>query len=373
MSWPSSLWLTCMVSVIFGHVHSLDAGHCEAENADCTDTIPANSTPRSCLRLIMAGDAHAAALCFSRCVALETESTCPNENAFVVTAAEVGATQQVDRALVQPLLKQIPLERWAARETPLAAIKAIRPVLGLLHHPADVVVFLREYMLALWAAECYAAYTSAFILSNQTQPDWWAHPLQIPPSKNINEPVPMAWHEPSAYAASAALEAAFEIIAAEVLGLEDSSKYVMNQEDETLVGKGAWSELRLYDQYSDVWNATNCARLPKTCSVLRTIPSFSEVLPELESPDDRIPGVVSVFRLHPGSSLVPHTGPTAMRTTLHLGIEVPSGTEITVGGETRGWTVGRVLAFDDSFIHSVRNRNPTKPRTVLLANVWKRR
>lgn len=150
-------------------------------------------------------------------------------------------------------------------------------------------------------------------------------------------------------------------------------RYVTNQEDETLVGKGAWSELRLYDQYSDVWNATNCARLPKTCSVLRTIPSFSEVLPELESPDDRIPGVVSVFRLHPGSSLVPHTGPTAMRTTLHLGIEVPSGTEITVGGETRGWTVGRVLAFDDSFIHSVRNRNPTKPRTVLLANVWKRR
>eukprot|EP00035_Acanthoeca_spectabilis_P032685 m.19914 g.19914 ORF g.19914 m.19914 type:complete len:228 (+) comp5502_c0_seq1:220-903(+) len=176
MSWPSSLWLTCMVSVIFGHVHSLDAGHCEAENADCTDTIPANSTPRSCLRLIMAGDAHAAALCFSRCVALETESTCPNENAFVVTAAEVGATQQVDRALVQPLLKQIPLERWAARETPLAAIKAIRPVLGLLHHPADVVVFLREYMLALWAAECYAALVCPGIVPSSTCP---RHPLPL--------------------------------------------------------------------------------------------------------------------------------------------------------------------------------------------------
>lgn len=86
---------------------------------------------------------------------------------------------------------------------------------------------------------------------------------------------------------------------------------------------------------------------------------------------ERVPGVVSVFRLRPGASLVPHTGPTPERTTLHLPLYVPEGASITVGGETRVWEAGKVLAFDDSFMHSVENTHPTEARTVLLANVWK--
>jgi hypothetical protein len=41
-----------------------------------------------------------------------------------------------------------------------------------------------------------------------------------------------------------------------------------------------------------------------------------------------LPGVASVFRLQPGSRLVPHTGPSNVRTTLHLG-------ESTVGPLSR--------------------------------------
>ena len=141
------------------------------------------------------------------------------------------------------------------------------------------------------------------------------------------------------------------------------------------MGDGEWSEIRLYDQAHDAWNQANCARLPTTCAALRSIPSLSAAVVPTSSTGggvERVPGVVSVFRLRPGASLVPHTGPTPERTTLHLPLYVPVGASITVGGETRVWEAGKVLAFDDSFVHSVENTHPTEARTVLLANVWKR-
>ena len=42
-----------------------------------------------------------------------------------------------------------------------------------------------------------------------------------------------------------------------------------------------------------------------------------------------------------------------MRLTAHLGIVVPEGVTIRVGRETRTWTEGGVLMWDDSFEHEV--------------------
>ena len=36
-----------------------------------------------------------------------------------------------------------------------------------------------------------------------------------------------------------------------------------------------------------------------------------------------LPGVVSLFRLRPGSNLMPHTGPSNLRMTLHLSLQIP--------------------------------------------------
>ena len=70
-----------------------------------------------------------------------------------------------------------------------------------------------------------------------------------------------------------------------------------------------------------------------------------------------MPGQVTVLKLAPGTHLRLHAGPKNQRLTLHLGLTVPLGPTIRVGalpGELREWEEGKVIAFDDSFVHEVR-------------------
>lgn len=55
--------------------------------------------------------------------------------------------------------------------------------------------------------------------------------------------------------------------------------------------------------------------------------------------------------------------------TLHLGLRVPEGAGIRVGGETSWWTEGECIAFDASFLHEVWNDGPGE-RIVLIVNTW---
>ena len=99
-----------------------------------------------------------------------------------------------------------------------------------------------------------------------------------------------------------------------------------------------------------------CYHVPYQPSVLRTGGIAVAVMP----------GQVTVFKLVPGTHLRLHAGPKNQRLTLHLGLTVPSGTTIRVGaepGEIREWEEGKVLAFDDSFVHEV--RAPPLPPTHL--------
>jgi aspartyl/asparaginyl beta-hydroxylase (cupin superfamily) len=54
-----------------------------------------------------------------------------------------------------------------------------------------------------------------------------------------------------------------------------------------------------------------------------------------------------------GTHLKPHCGPTNHRLRLHLGLVVPEGSQMISGGETHGWSEGKVLVLDDSFEHEV--------------------
>eukprot|EP01050_Picozoa_sp_SAG11_P002738 SAG11_NODE_142_length_14906_cov_8.352333_2_plen_134_part_00 len=79
-----------------------------------------------------------------------------------------------------------------------------------------------------------------------------------------------------------------------------------------------------------------------------------------------MPGQVTVLKLAPGTHLRLHTGPKNQRLTLHLGLTVPVGPTIRVGaepGEVREWEEGKVIAFDDSFVHEVRAR-PLEPSST---------
>jgi aspartyl/asparaginyl beta-hydroxylase len=70
-------------------------------------------------------------------------------------------------------------------------------------------------------------------------------------------------------------------------------------------------------------------------------------------------------RLRPGTHLPAHFGLVNYQLTVHLGVRVPPGCTIRVGSETRAWTKGRCLIFDDSFEHEVWHRGEGD-RVVLL-------
>ena len=107
------------------------------------------------------------------------------------------------------------------------------------------------------------------------------------------------------------------------------------------------------------------SRFPATATVV-------EALHKLEKrPTERLPrGSVELSLMRPGAVVAPHCGPTNHRLRLHLGLVVPSGAAITVAGETRRWEQGRVLAFDDSWEHSVAMNGARSPRVVLIVDVW---
>lgn len=69
----------------------------------------------------------------------------------------------------------------------------------------------------------------------------------------------------------------------------------------------------------------------------------------------------------------PHCGTTNIRLTAHLGLSIPSTSSkecgIRVGDEWHSWENGRVMVFDDSFEHEVRNLTPHY-RAVLLLRFW---
>ena len=77
-------------------------------------------------------------------------------------------------------------------------------------------------------------------------------------------------------------------------------------------------------------------------------------------------------RLSPRTHIKPHCGPTNLRWTAHLGLVVPkskSDCRIRVGNEWMSWSAGKVIVFDDSFEHEVRN-DTDEERVVLLIRLW---
>lgn len=85
-----------------------------------------------------------------------------------------------------------------------------------------------------------------------------------------------------------------------------------------------------------------------------------------------IPGLVTAgfSTLEPGAHIKPHRGYTSRVWRVHLGVDVPAGCELRVGAETRAWSEGRCLVFDDTTEHEAWNRGARR-RAVLLLDVWK--
>ena len=104
----------------------------------------------------------------------------------------------------------------------------------------------------------------------------------------------------------------------------------------------------------------NHARCPRTSAALDALP--------LNRVADHSPeSLYSV--LTPGAHIPPHTGVINVRLVVHLPLIVPPDCGIRVGSETRGWTEGRCIAFDDTYEHEAWNKS-NQTRVVMIFDIW---
>ena len=121
-----------------------------------------------------------------------------------------------------------------------------------------------------------------------------------------------------------------------------------------VMGTG-WSAFRL--QRLGVWNTENCAIFPRTYKLLK----------ELDIPL-AVRGVCFAKQT-PGSGVGSHSDGRNFILTSHLGLQIPVGCWINVGGEERSWKEGKLTTLDTSFVHST--GNPTsEDRHVLIIDFW---
>ena len=141
--------------------------------------------------------------------------------------------------------------------------------------------------------------------------------------------------------------------------------------DHRVVGEGGdWREHVLFGSGA----SHNDAIAPKTKDLIRKHAKNAVDLAESGA------GEIIFSVLAPGTKIAPHCSSTNIRLTAHLGLVVPEeGNQldehgipkcgIRVADEWHGWKVGRMLVFDDSFEHEVRN-DTDQVRAVLLLRFY---
>jgi len=123
-----------------------------------------------------------------------------------------------------------------------------------------------------------------------------------------------------------------------------------------LASRGPWSTYKIF--YMGALVANRADACPRTVEALRRIPDID------------FAGTANFSRLSPGTCVKPHCGFMNGRLRCHLGLDIPPGSSIRVGGEWRNWREGDWLVFDDSCEHEVSIPSGERYRAVLLLDVW---
>jgi hypothetical protein len=121
-----------------------------------------------------------------------------------------------------------------------------------------------------------------------------------------------------------------------------------------VMGKG-WSAIRL--QRLGAWNTDYCREFPATFELIKSL---------------QIPLAVRgvcFARQAPGSGVQPHSDGRNFILTSHLGLNIPEGCWLEVGGVKQGWQEGKLTTLDTSFVHSTTNPSD-KDRHVLILDFW---
>jgi Aspartyl/Asparaginyl beta-hydroxylase len=174
--------------------------------------------------------------------------------------------------------------------------------------------------------------------------------LQLPWIPAFSGLTPRPFHDASNFPWARALEASVETIRDELHQVLRDFRRAVYDSDRNIK---TWKTFYFYLHGKPVEKNLNAC--PTTRSLLQQIP---------------LNGLHVCFSaIEPGGFLQPHTGPTNASLTAHLGLEGCGGSAIWVAGERRPYVEGKVLVFDDSFVHWVEHTGD-KVRYTLMVTFW---
>jgi len=253
--------------------------------------------------------------------------------------------------------------------------QAPAPVRELLSHSADRINQARLELLdkafaalrsqqdaaALQRAEEFAALYLGRITPQYT------HAMQRPAFLYFPGLQPQAFFERADFDWVKELESASTGIRAELLAVLQRPDELQPYVQVTAQDPAQWKELNYSSQWSSFHlyrggerNASHCSQCPVTASVI-------EKLPLVRTPGHSPEVFFSILK--PGTHIPPHHGLANYKIAVHLPLMVPADCAIRVGNETRAWSEGECLVFDDSFQHEAWNKSSAL-RAVLILEVW---
>lgn len=136
-----------------------------------------------------------------------------------------------------------------------------------------------------------------------------------------------------------------------------------NQDNDLVEGNEGqkWAEMLLFDR--GAWDPRYCAIFKTVCRIFGGLRDIEGIFNGKRS------GQVSLLKLEPGTTLVPHFGSVNWRYVAHLTLATPDNVIMTAGKETRQFKEGEVVILDDSFLHSVSHQGAS-PRVTLFASFF---
>ncbi len=167
---------------------------------------------------------------------------------------------------------------------------------------------------------------------------------------------------PTVEAAAGAIKQ--ELLALLAQGTEGFRPYIQTEIDRARV-----DDNRLRD--NDDWSALFlCENGKRSEDVIARCPSSWAALQAAPMPHIANSPTAMFSLLRPGARIAPHTGTHNARLICHLPLIVPPGCRFRVGNETREWTEGKILIFDDSIEHEAWN-DGDEDRVVLIFDIWR--
>lgn len=187
-------------------------------------------------------------------------------------------------------------------------------------------------------------------------------PLQRPTNVYLPGLTAQPWHDPQNFEWAQQLEKQYKLIQQELLNISatDNNRFIPYREPEDFFPNSI-SEYNSNNWYTFPFSlygrnfGKNCELCPVTTNILQSIP--------------RITGVVHFSALTTRHHITPHSGPFNFILRCQLPLIVPNNSILRVAHESRKLVEGKLLIFDDSFVHEAWNYSNSS-RIVLLFDIY---